>query len=255
MTKDREKDAAAAAMTGPEELAEVEWLADLGEIVGPVTHEFNNFLNTLLLQVAVLDMSAPEGLKAELATIRRQGREMAAVVKHVQQLRRRRRGEARPAELNRALTETVAALATRPAGGESGPRLRRADGDTAEPGDVVLRLRLGAGLPRAAAGSPDLRRLCRFLVGGTAWVVAGGGELTVATDVTGAGLMLRLEVSGAAAGALARLLEGPLASEGTHGLELAACQSLVRRLGGTLRAEPGPNGREAVVVELPAARG
>ena len=77
MTKDREKDAAAAAATGPEELAEVEWLADLGEIVGPVTYEFNNFLNTLLLQVAVLDLSAPEGLKAELAAIRRHGREVA----------------------------------------------------------------------------------------------------------------------------------------------------------------------------------
>jgi hypothetical protein len=33
---------------------------------------------------------------------------------------------------------------------------------------------------------------------------------------------------------------------------VAACQSLVRRLGGAVRAEPVPGG-EAVIVELPAA--
>jgi C4-dicarboxylate-specific signal transduction histidine kinase len=45
-----------------------------------------------------------------------------------------------------------------------------------------------------------------------------------------------------------------VATDGAYGLELAACQSLVRRLGGSLRAEAMPGG-EAVVVELPAAPG
>jgi signal transduction histidine kinase len=240
-----------------EELAEREWLADVGEVVGPVTHEFNNFLNTLLLQVAVLDMSAAEGMKAELATMRRQGKEVAAVVKQLQQYRRRRRGEPRPADLNRAAAEAAAALAGRPAGPEDGPRLRLADDAAAvEPGAVRLRLRLAAGLPAAAPSATDQRRLGRFLIGGAAWAVAGGGTLTLATAAAGGGLAVRLEVAGAAPGAVARLLEGPVAgAEEAHGLELAACQSLVRRLGGSLRAEAGPGGGEAVVVELPAARG
>src|SRR5262245_37317787 len=89
------------------ELAEVGWLADLGEIVGPVTHAFNNFLNTLLLQVAVLDASLPEGLKAELTTIRRQGREIANMVRQVQQYRRRRRTGPKRTDLNDA-AETAA---------------------------------------------------------------------------------------------------------------------------------------------------
>jgi hypothetical protein len=53
---------------------------------------------------------------------------------------------------------------------------------------------------------------------------------------------------------LARLLEGPLTADGPHGLELATCQSLVRRLSGSLRVERGLDGREAIVIELPAAR-
>ena len=240
-----------------EELAEREWLADVGEIVGPVTHEFNNFLNTLLLQVAVLDMSATEAVKAELATIRRQGKEMAAVVRQLQQYRRRWRGEPRPTDLNRVAFEAAAALARRPGCAgfpEGGPRLRLAGDGVPEPGDAVLRLELAPDLPPTAAGAPELRRLCRFLVSGAARAVAGG-ELTLATAAAGEGLSLRLEATGAAPGSLARPLENPAAAaEGPHALELAACQSLVRRLGGSLRAEASPDGGEAVAIELPAVR-
>jgi hypothetical protein len=99
-----------------------------------------------------------------------------------------------------------------------------------------------------------LRRLCRFLVGGATSAVAGRGSLDLATAPAGDGAALRLEAPGAPDGALARLLDGPIAADGAHGLELAACQSLVRRLGGAVRTEPVPGG-EAVVVELPAASG
>src|SRR5437016_12762410 len=106
MTKDREKDTDAAAGTGPEELAEVEWLADLGEVVGPVTHEFNNFLNTLLLQIAVLEMSAPDAAKADLQAVKRQAKQVAGVIKQLQRYRRRA-GKAAPADLNRAAAEAL----------------------------------------------------------------------------------------------------------------------------------------------------
>ena len=61
-----------------------------------------------------------------------------------------------------------------------------------------------------------------------------------------------MDAVGATGGSLARLLDGLVASDGAHGLEFAACQAVVRRLGGSMRAEPIPDG-EAVVVELPAA--
>jgi hypothetical protein len=251
----------AASAAPADEWAEVDWLADLGEILGPVTHEFNNFLNTLLLQVAVLDLSAPQEVKSELAVIRRQGREVAAVVKQLQQLRRRRHGEAPPGDLNQAVVQATAALARRSVTSGSAPRIRVASGEPAsEPGDVVVRLRLTEDLPRASAGVSDLRRLCRFLVGGLAWAISTGGDMTLATDVSGAGLVLRVEVAGTdnqsvdATGSVAQLLEGPLSAEGPHRLELAACQSLVRRLSASLRIEARTEGRQVVVVDLPAER-
>jgi signal transduction histidine kinase len=233
------------------ELADRESLADLGEVVGPVTHEFNNFLNTLMLQVAVMEMTVPETVRAELQGVKRQGKQVAAMVKQLQQYRRRRCGaDAQPADLNRGAADAAAAAERAPADPNGGPRVRPAA--DADEGDVGLRLDLAADLPLVPGPAADLRRLCRFLLTGAAWAVAGGGSLILATRPAGAGAALRMEAAGAATGALARMLEGPVGLEGGHGLELAACQSLVRRLGGSLRAEPLPGG-EAIVVELPAA--
>src|SRR5438128_12614860 len=90
-----------------EELADRDWLADLGEIVGPVTHEFNNFLNTLMLQVAVIEMTAPDALKRELEGVKRQSKQVAAVVRQLQQYRRRRAGNVPPVCLNQAAKAAV----------------------------------------------------------------------------------------------------------------------------------------------------
>lgn len=43
------------------ELDELDALATFGELAGPMVHEFNNLLNVLLLQVAVLEHTLPEG--------------------------------------------------------------------------------------------------------------------------------------------------------------------------------------------------
>jgi C4-dicarboxylate-specific signal transduction histidine kinase len=233
------------------DLADRDRLADLGEVVGPVTHEFNNFLNTLMLQVAVMEMTVPEAVKAELRGMKRQAKQVAAVVKHLQQYRRRV-GTAPPADLSRAAACAVEAIERAPGRPAGGPRIRRAGAATAD--DVPVRLNLAAGLPLVSGPAADLQRMCRFLLGSAAWVVAGNGSLTLMTMPAAGGVVLRLEAAGAAAGSLARLLDGPVASEGAHGLEFAASQSVVRRLGGSIRAEPIPDG-EAVVIELPAAPG
>ena len=72
----------------PRDLADLEALANVGEIVGPVTHEFNNLLNTLLLQIAVLEQTAPNGLRQELAGLKQHGKAAAALIRQVQQYRR-----------------------------------------------------------------------------------------------------------------------------------------------------------------------
>src|SRR5262249_54921215 len=70
------------------DLADVEALANVGEIVGPVAHEFNNLLNTLLLQIAVLEQTCPESLREDIAGLKQHGRTAAGLVRLVQQYRK-----------------------------------------------------------------------------------------------------------------------------------------------------------------------
>jgi hypothetical protein len=42
-----------------EDLAEQLWPALLGELAGPMAHEFNNFLNTVVLEISVLEQRSP----------------------------------------------------------------------------------------------------------------------------------------------------------------------------------------------------
>jgi signal transduction histidine kinase len=233
-----------------DEQADAEWLADLGEVVGPVTHEFNNFLNSLLLQLAVMESSVPEATKAELQAVKRQAKQVAGVIKLLQQYRRRHASKTLPVDLNEAVHAAAEALARSPAADDGAGRIRPAE--SAGPDDLPLRTQLATSLPPVRGLAADLRRLCRFLLNTAASTVGGGGSLTLSTAPADGGAVLRVEAAGATGGSLARLLDGPLAVDGGQGLELAACQSLVRRLGGQMRAEPTPGG-EAIVVELPTA--
>jgi hypothetical protein len=232
-----------------DETAELNLLADVGEIVGPVTHEVNNFLNTLMLQLAVMEMTAPDAVKAELQGLKRQGKQVAAVVKQVQQYRRRCNVEHPPTDLSTAAASAADAMMRAPARADGRPRFKPAASAGSE--EIPLRLRLTEGLPPVPGPAADLRRLCRFLLGGVSSSIAGGGVLMISTGPAERGASLRVEAIGAAAGSLAGMLEGPVNADGSQGLEIAACQSIVRRLGGSIRAEPTPDG-EALVVELPA---
>ena len=55
-------------------LEELQRLADLGEIAGPLAHEVNNFLNVLALNVAVLEQLLPEELPPRVAANSAAGR-------------------------------------------------------------------------------------------------------------------------------------------------------------------------------------
>ena len=56
-----------------EDAASLAWLADLGDLTGSLAHEFNNFLNVLLLQLTLLEMEIPARFHADLAELRRLG--------------------------------------------------------------------------------------------------------------------------------------------------------------------------------------
>src|SRR5687768_6864593 len=96
------------------DLADLEALANVGEIVGPVTHEFNNLLNTLLLQIAVLEQTAPNGIREEIAGLKLHGRAAAALIRLLQQYRRQASPEAPQGDLNEAAAAAVAAVHSGP---------------------------------------------------------------------------------------------------------------------------------------------
>src|SRR5207302_5407097 len=129
-----------------DELADRDWLADLGEIVGPVTHEVNNFLNTLMLQMAVMEMTAADGVKDELQGLKRQGKQIAGVVKQLQQYRRLRREQPPPADVSRAAAAAAEAVERAASKIDGAPRIRRAE--SAGPDAVPVRLQLAYRLPR-----------------------------------------------------------------------------------------------------------
>lgn len=239
-----------------DQLAEQAWLANIGELAGPVAHEFNNFLNVVLLHVAILEHEAPERLRADLAEIRHQARNATATVKHLQQYRRRHQPFPRPSDLNRVLREVVDGLSGEPSDPGLVPLLR-VNGANAPDGGVPTTLDLAPDLPPVRGSPPDLARLCTFLLTNTARAVSPvGGGIGVRTAAAPESAVLHIEDTGPAVAAelLPHLFDpGLVTRDGTNPLELAACKTLVRRLDGSIQAEARPAGGIAVTVRLPAA--
>jgi signal transduction histidine kinase len=65
-------------------LKDLDEAALLGQLARPVAHECNNFLNTLLLQIALIERELPESHRKEFAGIRDEGRRLAHVIQEWQ---------------------------------------------------------------------------------------------------------------------------------------------------------------------------
>jgi signal transduction histidine kinase len=237
--------------------AEQAWSADLGALAGPVTHEFNNFLNVVLLQVAVLEQEMPERRRGEFAVIRQQGKHVAELVRQWQQYRYRQQPALQAVDLNRVVRQVVEALATEPpAFGEPRLALAPAAGQAAPAGaDILVGMELADGLPPVSGTTADLGRLVRFLVTAAgAAVTTLPGQVMVRTQAGGGEVLLRVEDNGPAVDPdlLPQFFEPlVLTREGPNRLELAACKTLAhRRLQGAIHAENRAEGGVAVVLTL-----
>ena len=156
-------------------LTEQARLADFDKLARAVSHEFNNFLNVLLLQVAVLEQELPNELRGDLGDIRRQAGKVAAAVKQLQQYRQQCQGVMRPLDLNEAITNAVESLPR--------PRTSNTQNPSERPG---LRLALAAELPQVLASEQALKRLCQILAELAASVSSKGSETaTIATSLRG----------------------------------------------------------------------
>lgn len=225
----------AARPAAAEDPARLAWLSNISELTAIISHEFNNFLNGILLHVAVLKQEVPKEVHAELDVIRGLGNGAAALVKQLQRYNSKRRGNLQPLELNEVV--------------------RRA---AEERTGVVPELDLQPDLPRIQGKVPELSRLLHFLLDQAAAAMAGQpGRVTVRTSAKENKVLLRVEDAGPAIDA-AQL---PKAFEPFHVVRpggdeagLAIAHTLARHLHGSMRAENRPEGGVAVVVEFSPAR-
>ncbi|MFO0841809.1 MAG: HAMP domain-containing sensor histidine kinase [Gemmataceae bacterium] len=216
----------------------LEHLASVGELAGVLAHEFSDFLNMLLLHVAVLEYRLPESERADLAELRRHGNRASELVNQFQQYRR-----AQPPGDSRVDLEEVARDAV--------ARLVREMDETTN--GVRVRLEGAGTAPPVRGAAADVRRLTRFLVANAVRATArDGGEVVVAVEGQGEAVRLRVDDGGPAAteSQLGQLFSPASKREGVEPLEMAACRSLARRLRGRLSAESRPEGGVRVVMEF-----
>jgi len=203
-------------------------LMQLVELVGPIVHEGNNFLNVVFLQVAILELEASEASRAQLKEIRRQGTAFKTLLQQLQSYRQRYQPPIEPVDLNRVVQSTLAELT----------RQRRLPRMAEPPGGFAVQTALEPNLPPVLGWTADLEQLIAFLFINVIRAV-GSDDLALTTQAAPAMVLLRLQRLHA---------ESRTTIWDPDSLEGCACGSLVRRLGGRIGADGG-----AVVMELPRA--
>jgi signal transduction histidine kinase len=246
--------------------------ADVGEVAIPIAHEFNNFLNGLLLHMAVLKLQLPHEALDGLVEVRRQTVAAAALMQQFQRYRSRQASPRLAVDLNRAVFDALESLRgeisveaqvnpTRERG--EIPRSRvgftlpygKADGSAPIPIRVLLDMTTED--LRLVGVFNDLKRLCIFLLRSAAGAAAAqGGQVAVQTIREAGKIILKVEDAGPPVSPeqLAHLFEpSAVGRDGTSSLELAACKTITRRLAGTIHAEIRPAGGVQFVAQWDAA--
>ncbi len=175
----------------PEPVEESQLLADLGVLAGPMTHEFNNFVNVVLLQAAILETDMLDSHRDELARLRQHGKTIAALIQEWHRYRGRLPVVLQPLDLHQAIDRALAA----------------------QPPESAVRIRLGLAeaIPPVLVVAGDTDRLLRFLLSNA---LAVGPCVTLRTSAQGDHVHLRVEDDGPAVPAerLAHVFEpAPLA--------------------------------------------
>jgi signal transduction histidine kinase len=244
------------------ELGSLTDLAKIGELVGPVAHEVNNFVNATMLQLAVLESKLSVESRADLAAIRQQAASLTAILEQLRQYRRRQQRPPRLIDLHRAIWRSIDEMNRNEVDRNGKPMFRpteskrvaqalnsRADG-------IPVLMKLSAGLPKVNDSGIDLRNLCRFLLSHAAGATPDGGSISIRTVVSDSQVLFGVEDTGPNIdpALLPRIFEPSVVSRaGANSLELAACKGLVANLDGRIQAQNLPQRGVAICVELPMA--
>ncbi len=240
-------------------------LAKIGELIDPVAHEVNNFLNAALLQMAVMQSKSPPEARGNLSEIRRQGEQLTETIRELQQYRRVDRRVQQDIDLNSVILGSVEGLQSEspmdPFDGldhKLALETAAAVEITAKNG-VPVRLTLSPKPALVSGSTTDLRYLCAFLLKNAVGTAGSrGGDVVVRTEAAAHGIVLQVEDGGPTLHPeqLPRLFEPSVVHrDGTSSLELAACKSLVKHLKGKIQGLNRPGGGAAIQVTLPPAAG
>lgn len=218
--------------------------ADFGELARPLIHELNNFLNNIVLSIAVIEQAGGD-MAPELTRLRRQSERVTRLIREFHEYRSRKAPPAEPVNLNDALLRAIELVEIEEPllAGESSPL------------ELPLNLQLAPDL-RLVTGMPaDFVRLCMFLLRNVVRAVhAVGGHARLETASSPERVALRIDLDRVALPPelSARTLESLNGTiRGFSSLELAACTAIARRFRGILRAE-SVGGNLRIVLEFPA---
>ena len=217
------------------DLKDLEQLALLAELARPIAHETNNFLNNLLLQLAISENSFPEPIRSDWRSIRREGRKLADLLQQWQRQRRPSAEEPGTIDVNKVMQEMVQTLRS-------------------EAGAIEIVFAPASDALWVAGLTGDVQRLCFLLL---RYTLEGctGPAIEIRLEKSQKRMILRiLDVH-------ARAPDGQwsdfndIAPTDRPTLSLAAltCRSLVERLGGRIGIENDVKGRFSLAIDLPLA--
>jgi signal transduction histidine kinase len=221
----------------PADVTELEHLAILAELARPIAHETNNFLNTLLLQLAISEKAIPEPYRGDWRNIRSEGKKLADLLQQWQRYRKPSEQAPGRIDLNQVMQDAVAAQ---------------------REGRATIRVFAPLREPAWIRGfMPEVSCLCSMLlhvaVDGEA---NGSAGIEIRLERVQQRILLRLVDAKAANPAPLRWFDfEDVASSQRHSAYLPAlcCRSLVDRLGGSIRIEKDGKDQMVLVVDLPFA--
>jgi signal transduction histidine kinase len=243
------------------EARQVEWRAihsdlkaellqgDLGEIARPLTHDFNNFLNNLVLSLAVLEQSG-EAPTSSLAPLRRQVDRVSTLIKEFHDYRRKSGAESLPFSLNELLQEAARSLT------REGEHASQSFEQGEKRSSPRLTSDLSQELPQVVGLRSDFARMCRFLLRNVRLTASRShSDVVVRTSAAAGKITLQIDLPQAAPEGESRpqQLESLVRfCPEVSNLELAACSAIARRFQGKFLVECRSDKTLSIRLDLPA---
>lgn len=215
-------------------LRELEADALLGELARPLTHEFNNFLNTLLLQFAIFERDLPPALRERTSAIRKEAKAIASHIREWQRYKKDNIESSGAIDLHEIIREVL----------------------TEHEDEAVLIDASYSETPAMVQASPvDLKRLCGIIVNNAMHALGkrAGGKIAIQSRVTPSEVLLVIQDNreGMATEDVATWFDIRPERNSARALEMAACQAIMRRLRGAIEAQKGPADELAIHLKLP----